>query len=269
MDLRNQRPTRWQWAIPASPVVLIVVFYAVIVTYNYAEPARALSDEEITHASLLEQCRQYCVTQGLVPTGNLAEDARTYLRSAKPAAFPQPLAELLADQNFIPAATERHDLLEQAAPDFRLADDAGRIVSLSQQLERGPVVVVFYYGYWCSHCVAQLFGLNEDIQSFRALGAQVIAISADPPEQTAERFAQYGRFDFPVLSDIDNRVAEQYDVFTPADEEDSADQRHGTFLIGEDGRVLWCQTGYQPFLDNQSLLHLISTERDRSVGSKR
>jgi peroxiredoxin len=117
------------------------------------------------------------------------------------------------------------------------------------------VVVVFYYGYWCSHCVAQLFALNEDIDKFRALGGQVIAISADPPEQTAERFAQYGRFDFPVLSDADNRTAQRYDVFRAANGDQPAEQRHGTFLIGANGRVLWCNTGDKPFLDNKSLLH--------------
>ena len=63
---------------------------------------------------------------------------------------------------------------------------AGKIftVQLAKELKKGPVVVVFYLGYYCNHCVSQLFDLNEDVRYFHELGAEVIAISADPPELT-------------------------------------------------------------------------------------
>lgn len=35
-----------------------------------------------------------------------------------------------------------------AAPPFALPDQSGRPVSLAGELARGPVVLVFYRGYW-------------------------------------------------------------------------------------------------------------------------
>lgn len=170
------------------------------------------------------------------------------------------LAIILADVNFNPVPTEEHSLLRQPSPDFTLSDDRGDRVHLADELRKGPVVVVFYYGYWCNHCVAQLFGLHQDISNFQTLGARVIAISADPPEQTAERFAQYGRFAFSVLSDPDHRVAEQFGVWGDA----PSQQLHGIFLIGTNGQVLWCRTGQQPFQDNKSLFFLLARDGARA-----
>ena len=53
-------------------------------------------------------------------------------------------------------------------------------------------------------------------------------------------------FDFP---------AEAYGVFVPGREGKPDDLRHGTFVIGRDGVVSWCQVGDQPFTDNRTLLY--------------
>jgi peroxiredoxin len=164
------------------------------------------------------------------------------------------LATILADASFAPVPSEPHSLLGKPSPDFTLSDDRGERVRLADELRDGPVILVFYYGYWCKHCVAQLFALHQDIANFQELGARIIAISADPPEQTAERFAQYGRFNFSVLSDPDHRVAEQFGVWGDAPTE----QLHGIFLIDTNGQVRWCQTGQQPFMDNKNLFFLLA-----------
>ena len=54
-------------------------------------------------------------------------------------------------------------------------------------------MLVFYYGYHCNHCVKQLFGLHDDIERFRALGATVVAVSADLPETTRDASASMVR----------------------------------------------------------------------------
>jgi len=154
-------------------------------------------------------------------------------------------------------------LLGKLAPDFRLLDDREQPHSLTEFSKDGPTVVVFYYGYGCSHCVAQLFAINDDIKHFRELGANVVAISADTPQQTAVKFAKYGRFDFPTLSDPDNKVAQQYGTYTPAQKGKDEDQLHGTFLVNREGKVLWAETGLSPFTDNKTLLFLIAKEQAR------
>ena len=48
--------------------------------------------------------------------------------------------------------------------------------------------------------MSQLFALQDDLSKFHELGAEVIAISADTPQETTVKFAKFGGFTFPVLS---------------------------------------------------------------------
>ncbi len=188
---------------------------------------------------------------GLVPTGNVAADAKTFLATARAQSLPpQKLAESRA------ALGQASPLLGTTAPDFELSDTEGHRVALRDLRRTGPVIVVFYYGYYCSHCVAQLFALEEDLPKFAERGVQIVALSADPLETTAARFRQYGHFHFPVLSDRDNKVAEQYSVYTPAVGDHDEDLKHGTFIVDTSGRIVWSYTGSQPFVDNGLLLKL-------------
>jgi len=198
---------------------------------------------------------------------DLATAANRYVREHKEGPLTEPLPQLLSDGDFVPQATEDHPLVGHSAPDFTLLDDRRVAVNLSALQEQGPVVIVFYYGYFCSHCVAQLFGLNEDLARFEELGAQVLAISADPPDLTAKRFAEFGRFGYTVVSDPGNKVAEMYQVFVPPSDGDEGVLKHATFLVGKDGRVFWAQTGNAPFLDNKTLLFELARECATSARS--
>jgi peroxiredoxin len=189
--------------------------------------------------------------EALRPT--LAEQAEAYVRAKDVRPLSAPLAEILSDSSAA-APTQDHSLLRRTAPDFTLPDDRGQPTRLSDLCRRGPVVVVFYYGYYCPHCVAQLFAIDKDMPLFRELGAEVIAISADPCEDTAARFAEFGRFGFPVLSDKDNHVAEAYGLYTRPTADREEDLKHGTFVIAPDGAITWAYAGSKPFLDNRTLL---------------
>ena len=236
----------------------VVVAYGAVLGYHLLVPRRTAVDA--ANLTLLEQCREICLAYGLVPTGHLANDAQAYLRSEKKRSLVSPLHEILSDEEFQPQESQANPLLGKPAPDFELPDDQGTKVSLRGTLKDAPVVVVFYYGYHCNHCVGQLFGLNEDLRRFTEMGTQVVAVSADTPDLTAKRFEEYGRFDFPVLSDQDNRVAEAYGVFQAEKEGKPEVKRHGTFVIDSDGTVLWCNIGNKPFLDNQTLLTIIARQ---------
>ena len=186
---------------------------------------------------------------GLVPTGDVATDAKAFLAAARAQSLPpQKLAESRA------AVEQRSPLIGKTAPDFELSDTEGHQVALRDLRRDGPVIVVFYYGYYCSHCVAQLFGLEEDLPKFAEHGVHIVALSADPPETTAARFRQYGHFPFPVLSDRGNKVAERYGVYAPAVGDRDEDLKHGTFVVDTSGRIIWGYAGSQPFVDNRLLL---------------
>jgi peroxiredoxin len=250
----RQRHIQYRRRVFLTIGLSIAGFYAIILGYHFLtpEPSKAAS------SSVLEQCRELCLQYGLIPTGHVANDAKAYLNSARTEKLSAPLREILSDPHFVVAESKEHALLKRPALDFQLSNHKGKPVSLAELNREGPVVLVFYMGYDCSHCVAQLFGLNEDLAHFRELGARIVAISADPPEETAAKFAEYGAFDFTVLSDPGNQVAQAYGVYRPETNEIPADLKHGTFLIGPTGKVIFATYGYKPFLDNKSLLYMLS-----------
>lgn len=166
-----------------------------------------------------------------------------------------PLAALLADTAFQPVPTQAHPLLGQPAPAFTLTDTDGQPVPLSPGAGAEPVVLVFYYGYHCNHCVGQLFDLHRDVDRFRELGATVLAVSADPADLTRAGFQRYGAFAFPVLSDPTHAVAAAFGTFAPGRQAGEAGHRmHGTFVIDRAGRVTWANRGDEPFTDTRTLL---------------
>jgi peroxiredoxin len=184
----------------------------------------------------------------------LAEEVRAYLHERGVRPLSDPLQKLLSDAAGGAVPTRPHPLLGKQAPDFELEDPHGGTHTLRSFLDRGPVVLVFYYGYYCNHCVSQLFALDKDWQYFHELGAEVVALSPDPPADTRQRFRRYGEFKFPVLSDPKNAVAERYGVFQPARPGQPENLDHATFVLDREGVVRWAQFGDEPFTDDRALL---------------
>jgi peroxiredoxin len=164
------------------------------------------------------------------------------------------LAQLDQEQPSFRVATQSHPLLGQPAPDFTLLDHQGRAWRLGELTAAGPVVLVFYLGYGCDACVHNLFEIDADLAKFRALGAEAVAISSDSAAVTCDRFARYGTFGFPVLSDADNLVAKAYGVEAPTADGEAPPRMHATFVVGRDGLVIWANYGTAPFRGNLALL---------------
>jgi peroxiredoxin len=230
-------------------LAMIAVAYLGLITYCTSTSSQATRRSEPT--GLVDQCRELCLKYGLIATGDIAVDAKAYLEAA------QPTPGAMTASKMPPSSPELQCFVGKAAPEFELSDSDGRKISLRDLRRKGTVIVVFYYGYFCSHCVAQLFGLERDLATFTKEGAQVVALSPDPATETASKFRKYGRFHFPVLSDPDNRVAELYGIYTSPSAKQGEDRKHGTFLIDRDGRIRWAYAGYQPFIDNEALLRLM------------
>lgn len=189
---------------------------------------------------------------------NVADDARSYLKEKNVRPLSEDLQAILTDSNRTTIPTQNHPLLGNLTPEFTLSDDRGQPVTLSNSLQNGCVVLVFYYGYHCNHCVGQLFAIHDDLSKFQELNATVLSVSADPVEDTTARFEKYGRFGFTVLSDPGNQVAASYGVFTSAKDKTPEELVHGTFVIAADCRVTWCNFGDEPFTDNRTLLIEVS-----------
>jgi peroxiredoxin Q/BCP len=116
------------------------------------------------------------------------------------------------------------------APDFTLPGTGDRDYSLSDYRGR-PIVLVFYPGDDTPVCTKQLNTYNDDIGSFRGLGAEVLAISPQGLE-SHERFAAKYGFDFPLLADKDKAVAATYGTLGPL-----GFPRRSVFVIDAEGVV--------------------------------
>lgn len=124
-------------------------------------------------------------------------------------AFGQSLQELMA------LKIETHALqVGDLAPDFTLRGTDGQPVSLYNILEHNPVVLSFFRGNWCPFCMAELTHYQEAINNNIVDKATVIAISPQTVRLNLEAAEKNG-LEFKILSDQDNKVANQYGlVFT-------------------------------------------------------
>ena len=101
-----------------------------------------------------------------------------------------------------------------AAPDFVLPDALGNAVTLADLRAQGPVVLSFYRGAWCPYCNLELQLLQQALPDIRALGATLVAISPQTPDNSLTLAEKHG-LAFPVLSDAGNAVARRFGlVFT-------------------------------------------------------
>lgn len=114
-------------------------------------------------------------------------------------------ARELLDENKAMRSLQAGEIVD----DFALPDASGRTVTLSALLGRGPVVLTFYRGGWCGYCSAYLRALDEAAATFRAAGAEIVAISPQTLKSSAGTVEKL-RVGFPVLSDFDNVVAKAF-----------------------------------------------------------
>ena len=140
-----------------------------------------------------------------------------------------------------------------AAPDFSVTSGDGSPVTLAR-FRGKPVVVIFYLGYGCLHCVKQLHAFEPLAKEYEAAGITLLAISTDAPTdlsratEAAQR--QAGPFPFALASDAGLEAFRRYHCF---DDFEKA-PLHGTFLIDGQGRIRWQDIGAEPFTDAAFLL---------------
>jgi len=107
------------------------------------------------------------------------------------------------------------NILEKAAkkgdtmPAFSLPDVSRGTVASSNLLKRGPLVVVFYRGDWCPYCNLQLLDLQKHLGELEGLGARLVAISPQTPDNSVTT-AQKRGLTYYVVSDANSRVAAKF-----------------------------------------------------------
>jgi peroxiredoxin len=97
----------------------------------------------------------------------------------------------------------------ERAPLFRLRSNNGDSVSLSEALDRGPVVVSFFRGGWCPFCRLGLEALAKAQSEIEWLGAMLVGLSPLADGDSCSSFL--------ILKDPGCRIAARYRIaFTVA-----------------------------------------------------
>lgn len=98
----------------------------------------------------------------------------------------------------------------QAAPDFTLHDSDKNKVTLSE-LKGKNVLLLFFPQAFTGVCTKELCGVRDDIAAYNNVNAQVLGISVDSVF-TLAKFKELQGYNFPLLSDFNKTVSEQYDT---------------------------------------------------------
>lgn len=103
-----------------------------------------------------------------------------------------------------------------AAPVFNALDANNNTFSLETALEQGPVVFIFYRGFWCPVCNKHLSKIQDSLKLIEEKGAKVIAISPEKPEYLGKMEKKSGA-EFTLLYDEGYKISDAYDVtFKPS-----------------------------------------------------
>ncbi|NWD05229.1 peroxiredoxin-like family protein [Pseudomonas gingeri] len=163
------------------------------------------------------------------------------------------------DELIASGLAERTLKVGDLAPAFILNDPDGNPVSSAELLAKGPLVVSFYRGVWCPYCNMELQALEEALPRFRALGANLVAISPQIKANSRKSVRQ-NNLTFPILSDTHNNVAAAFglrfrlpdylielyrgfgnDLPTFNDDPAWTLPMPGRFVIAQDGRITYAE----------------------------
>ena len=136
------------------------------------------------------------------------------------------------------------------AAEWTLTDATERNWSLAD-FRGKPVVLIFFLGYGCLHCVEQLQEFSPHAEDFRKTGFELIAISTDDLQGLQQSIEDFdGEIPLPLLADPELDVFRRYRVFDDFENQ----PLHGTFVIDRAGKIRWFDVSYEPFMDPDFVL---------------
>ena len=135
-----------------------------------------------------------------------------------------------------------------AAPKLSVTGKDGKQVSLENYRGKN-VILVFFLGDACVHCVGQLKSLNDRAKEFSALNTVILGVCSQTPQSLRDS-AALGQEAITFLSDRNHQNARRFASYD--DFEDM--ELHSTILIDPQGKVRWKRTGGDPFTNIDFLL---------------
>ena len=134
------------------------------------------------------------------------------------------------------------------APKLDCLDEDGVQVRL-EDLRGKNVLLVFFLGKECVHCMEQLRAIDGRKSDWTKQNTVVLAVSSASPEKNKSS-QELGGLCARLLSDKDHENARRFTSYDDFEEM----ELHSTILIDVQGRVHWKRTGGEPFKDVDFLL---------------
>ena len=131
------------------------------------------------------------------------------------------------------------------APDFTLLEAPGKSITLSEELEKGPVVLIFYPADFTSVCQEELCRFRDVLADYNELGAGVLGISVDGLF-SHKAFKEANGIQFPLLSDWNKDVIRAYDVVFPDFVGMKDVAKRSVFVIDQDGKIVYAWISENP-----------------------
>ncbi|MDF1740230.1 MAG: redoxin domain-containing protein [Verrucomicrobiales bacterium] len=133
------------------------------------------------------------------------------------------------------------------ATPFRLTN-ADHVNSSLESLTARPVLLIFYLGRGCTHCMEQLNAFAPVYQKYKDAGIDIVAISTDSVAGLEKTFqnADEGKnpFPFPLYSDESLHTFKDYRAYDDFEKT----PLHGTFLIDTSQHIRWQNISFEPFI---------------------
>jgi thioredoxin-dependent peroxiredoxin len=168
-----------------------------------------------------------------------------------------------------PAAQEVALKVGDRAPAFEGLSDDGTVWRSRDHVGRGLLVVYFYPAAMTSGCTAQACSFRDNRSQLQELGAEVVGISGDQLDGL-RAFKGSNRLNFPLLSDTEGKIARVFGVPTgqggritrtidgrEVELRRDVTTARWTFIIGEDGRILYKDTQVNPAGDGDAVLNAL------------
>ncbi|CAN7755584.1 peroxiredoxin-like family protein [Rhizobium sp. LjRoot258] len=128
------------------------------------------------------------------------------------------------------------------APEFRLRNPDGNVISSYDLLKGGPIVIVFYRGGWCPYCTVDLRAIEVAARQLRSLGASIVAVSQQSAHESRSTERMNG-LSFPSLVDRGGKVARAFGLRWKLSRElRAAEIECGLDLAAVNGEPSWTLT---------------------------
>jgi peroxiredoxin len=177
-------------------------------------------------------------------------------RDSSPA--PQRNYALTSLERFGPNRWEPYD-----APKLEVRDAAGKRVTLEDYRGKN-VLLVFYLGTECPHCMRQLHEIGTKKDDWARLNTVVLAVSSATPAKNAAAMKEFGNLAARILSDDKFETARRFHSYDDFENM----ELHSTILIDAKGHVHWARVGGDPFMDTAFLIKQLERMNEAATVEK-